>query len=353
MTEIIQLADYSIYVGDSRLAIREYVNNGNFSNIIALVDSNTQKACLPILQEYLSGFDLNIISIPAGELNKNIDTCQEIWQQMMDLKTDRNSLMINLGGGVIGDMGGFCAGTFKRGIQFIQVPTTLLSQVDASIGGKLGIDFAEIKNSIGLFRNPGAVFIDPIFLKTLPKREIRSGFAEVIKHSLINDTAQWIQLRQIDTLEQVNWTKIIAPSLKIKQRIVETDPFEKGIRKALNFGHTIGHAVESYFLKSEHPLLHGEAIAIGMVCESFISEKLIGLSPDSTQQITAIINRIFGKTTIPSNTYPTLIDLMYNDKKNEGKGINFSCISPIGEVHINQEATPVLIQEALDYYNSH
>ena len=350
MKEIIQLDDYQIYIGDIEPSINDYLSNHPFSKVFVLVDDNTEQFCLPLLKRALPKYTLHVLRVPAGELHKNIHTAQTIWEQLMVAKADRKSLLINLGGGVIGDMGGFCAGTFKRGIQFVQIPTTLLSQVDASIGGKLGIDFAEIKNSIGLFKNPGAVFIDPVFLQTLSSREIRSGFAEIIKHSLINDLKQWEQLKQMKGLAEADWQAILSPSLKVKQRIVDIDPYEKGLRKALNFGHTIGHAVESYFLPTKARLLHGEAIAIGMICETYISQQLVGLAPEMAQEVEQFILQQYGKVEIPRNSYPQLLQLMKNDKKNEANTINFSCIAPIGSVHINQTAGTGLIEESLEHY---
>ena len=350
--EIIKLEDYNIYVGHIEQAIRVLVKDANYSKVFVLVDENTKQHCLPILEGFLKGVELIQIEILSGEQNKHLQTCQNIWKVLMDHQADRKALLINLGGGVIGDMGGFCACTYKRGIEFIQIPTTLLSQVDSSIGGKLGIDFANVKNSIGIFKNPQAVFIDPVFLKTLDPREIRSGFAEMIKHSLIADRKQWELLSGIKDLETVNWASLIVPSLMIKKRIVEEDPFEKGIRKALNFGHTIGHAVESHFLMGENPLLHGEAIAVGMIGETYLSSKLQQLSTPDLQRIKAFIQSIYGSPLLTAQDFPTLLNYMGNDKKNEGGTINFSLIEPIGSVHINQTASHDLIIDALEFCNS-
>ena len=281
----LDLKEYSIYIGDIFPSLVHFLEQHDYSKVAVIVDENTQRYCLPLLANYIDISNYLVISVPAGEVHKNIDTCQLIWRSMMDAGMGRRDLCVNLGGGVIGDMGGFAASTFKRGIDFIQIPTTLLSQVDASIGGKLGIDFNQIKNSIGVFANPKAVFVDAIFHKTLPSREIRSGFAEIIKHSLIDDKNQWEHIKQIDTLEHINWPTYLYPSLEIKKRIVEIDPFEAGLRKALNFGHTIGHAVESVFLETEKPLLHGEAIAIGMICESYIAHHIAGLSVAHLEEI--------------------------------------------------------------------
>lgn len=349
--EQIRLADYSIYLGDCWEEMGKLIKDNQYAEVAIIVDTNTVNYCLPILQEKLPEITPKVITIEAGERFKNIGTCQKIWKEMMLLGLSRKALTINLGGGVIGDMGGFCASTFKRGMDFIQVPTTLLSQVDASIGGKLGIDFMQVKNSIGLFKNPLGVFIDPIFYKTLSKEELRSGFAEIIKHSLIASKDQWIQIRNYKDLSTVNWQALLGPSLLIKKQIVEEDPFEKGIRKALNFGHTIGHAIEGHALDTNKPLLHGEAIAIGMVCESFLSFMQVGLSQEAVTQISRYILEVYGHYPLNPEYYEAYLRLMQNDKKNEGSEINFSLLPEIGQVRINQTCTPEVILQSLQFYN--
>lgn len=347
--EVIKLSDYNIYVGQNSWAtLQKYV--ANYSKIFVIVDENTERDCLPILKSNLSTFDLNIILIPSGEVNKNIETCQLIWQTMMQNEANRNALTINLGGGVIGDMGGFCASTFKRGMDFIQIPTTLLSQVDASIGGKLGIDFQNIKNSIGLFANPTAVFVNSIFLKTLSQREIRSGFAEVVKHALIVNAKQWQVLKMITDLTKVNWSERLIPSLNIKKSVVEADPFEKGWRKSLNFGHTIGHAIESLYLETENRLLHGEAIAIGMICESYLSYKILGMSKEDLDEICAFILSIYGKVDLSNLDKNATLNLMRQDKKNDANVINFTLLNRIGDANVNQTTNENLITESINFY---
>ncbi|MFT5834435.1 MAG: 3-dehydroquinate synthase [Cognaticolwellia sp.] len=349
--EIIKLSDYNIYVGENSWKIlQSYVEK--YPKIFVIVDDHTARDCLPILISNLPNIDFNIISIPSGELHKNIETCQIIWQTMMANSGNRNALTINLGGGVIGDMGGFCASTFKRGMDFIQIPTTLLSQVDASIGGKLGIDFENIKNSIGLFANPQAVFVNPIFLNTLPKREVRSGFAEIIKHALIVDAKQWQLLKTITDLTKVDWSERLMPSLNIKKTVVEADPFEKGWRKSLNFGHTIGHAVESLLLGSTSPLLHGEAIAIGMICESYLSHKILGMSEANLNEICNFILSIYGKIDITMLTNNDLLNLMRQDKKNDANMINFTLLNQIGDANVNQTTNEQRITESINFYNN-
>ena len=347
----LQLKDYNIFIGQTDSELSKIISKGNYSKVVILVDENTHRDCLPILAKKINT-DFQIIEIHSGELHKNLDSCRYIWEEMMKSEMDRHSLLINLGGGVIGDMGGFCASTFMRGIDFIQVPTTLLSQVDASIGGKLGIDFNSIKNSIGLFKNPQAVFVDPIYLKTLPEGEIRSGFAELFKHALIADVDLWIDLNHLNDLSTIDWPPTLIHSLRIKQQIVEKDPYEKGLRKALNFGHTIGHAVESFSLRTDKPLLHGEAIAIGMVCESWLSNQAGNLSPNELKEITAFVQKFYPPYIFDEIHFPEILAYMKKDKKNRGGAINFTFLPAIGQVQINQTCSEKLIEESIRYYLS-
>ena len=349
--EILPLQDYNIYVGKFDQYLKQLLDERRYSRLVIIVDEHTKLHCWPLVEPVIGDYDFSLIEIDAGEIHKNIESCQKIWQTMMQSKADRGSLTINLGGGVIGDMGGFCASTFKRGMDFVQMPTTLLSQVDASIGGKLGIDYLQVKNSIGVFRNPQAVFIDPRFLQTLPLEEIRSGFAEIIKHSLIADVGQWEQLRQITDLREVDWPKLLVPSLKIKQHIVEVDPFEHGLRKALNFGHTIGHAVEGLALETDEPLLHGEAIAVGMIAEAFLSHQQLGLDETALDEITHFLQQIYLPKALDPATFPELLKLMSNDKKNSGRAINFSLLPKPGSVQVNQTSTSTEIVGSLTYFN--
>lgn len=357
MVQILQLADYQIVIGDFWQNFKGFLNQKNYTKIFVLVDENTETHCFERVKEHFPQDNTQLIRTHSGELEKNLATCQVIWKALFDGGANRNALFVNLGGGVIGDMGGFCASTFKRGIDFIQMPTTLLSMVDSSIGGKLGIDFYQVKNSIGVFANPKRVFISTDFLTTLSPREIKSGFAEIIKHALIQDGAQWHKLLKINDLATVDWNEYLVPSLKIKQRIVEIDPFEKGLRKALNFGHTIGHAIESMALETDNPLTHGEAIAIGMICEAYLSKtclpegKILRGMPDSDlQAITQFILKHYGKYDIQSFDRQRLIALMMQDKKNETAAINFSLLNKIGDVEVNCTANVELIEESLEYY---
>ncbi|MEM1320935.1 MAG: 3-dehydroquinate synthase [Bacteroidota bacterium] len=346
------LPNYSIYIADINSSLQQWLEGKDYTRTAILVDENTRLDCLPRLEGLPGMADALIIEITSGEQQKNVRTCEHIWQQLMDGGADRRSLMINLGGGVIGDMGGFCASTFKRGMDFLQLPTTLLSQVDASVGSKLGIDFGQVKNSVGLFVDPQGVFIDPAFLRTLPPRELRSGMAEIIKHSLIRDVQQWAQLLAIDQLAEVDWTDFLQPSLEIKQAIVAEDPFEYGVRKALNFGHTLGHAVESMALETAAPLLHGEAIAVGMVGEAYLSHRQLGLPEADLQRIAEFILRHYGHRPIGEEQWPELLRLMRKDKKNEREVINFTLLKAVGEFEINQHSTDEAILEAVRFYNT-
>ena len=347
----INLDDYQIHFGAFGARLREYLYEGKYNQVFIIVDEHTRVDCLPFLEKEIGKTSTKVIEIESGEINKNITTCTKVWAEMMEQEAGRKDLTINLGGGVIGDMGGFCASTFKRGMDFIQMPTTLLSQVDASVGGKLGIDFAEIKNSIGLFKNPLAVIIWPQFLETLPARELRSGFAEVIKHSLIASKEQWMALQHIKKLNVTHAISFLEKSVLIKKNIVEADPFESGLRKVLNFGHTIGHALESCALKTDKPLLHGEAIAAGRICESYLSlEK--GLSRTDLDQITQFLLKHYGKFDFEIDIYPRLMALMQQDKKNETDEINFTMLKSPGKALFNQFASEKKIIASLDYYRN-
>jgi len=343
---------HSISVGALQPTCRNFFEKKTFSKIAILVDRNSERDCLQRLLDCLGNFEPHLISIQSGEFFKNIDTCQLIWKKMLDFQLDRKSLLINLGGGVIGDMGGFCAATFKRGISFVQIPTTLLSMVDASVGGKLGIDLGGIKNSIGVFRDPEEVWIDPLFLNTLPIREIRSGFAEMIKHALIADIAQWETLKNAKDIHELELPSRIEQSIEVKKRVVLEDPFEKGLRKILNFGHTIGHAVESTYLDAQNPLLHGEAIAIGMVCETFLSRKICGLSEKALSEICEYIFHHFGHHPIAVQNFDKIINLMSNDKKNEGDKINFALLKEPGKAVYDIFVDNKDILESLSFYNN-
>ncbi|MGB0521376.1 MAG: 3-dehydroquinate synthase [Flammeovirgaceae bacterium] len=319
-----------------------------YSQVAVIVDENTADLCYPVIKDLLPKHQL--IQIHSGEEHKNLDTCQDIWAQFTAHQFDRHAVVLNLGGGVIGDMGGFCAATYKRGIDFVQIPTTLLAQVDASVGGKLGIDFQGFKNHIGLFRIPNLVLIAPVFLQTLSDRELRSGFAEVIKHALIYDRVHWKELRDKKLTEQP-WKTIIPHSVGIKDQVVKADPTEKNLRKILNFGHTIGHAVETYFLEQPTKrLLHGEAIGIGMIAEAYLAHQKGFISELDYQEIETYILQVFGKITITEEEIAALLTNALQDKKNENGMILASLLDEVGKANYNQAITLQEIEQALKYY---
>lgn len=337
-----------IYFGNQMTELGRFIQKGSYGDIFILVDQNTKKYCLPIFKN----ITYKIIEINAGEKYKNIETCQKVWEQLFQYKADRHSLLVNLGGGVIGDLGGFVASTYKRGIDFVQIPTTLLAMADASIGGKLGVDYNELKNVIGLFNQPKKIFIHPDFLKTLSKDQILSGFAEIIKCGLIADSNLFGKIEQVKSIKEIiKKEKIIAQAIKIKQTIVKQDPLEVGIRKSLNFGHTIGHAIESHFLKQKKELLHGYAVAVGMVCEAYLSHAKIGLKQKELDIIVAMIFKLYPKTVFLKNEYSGLISLMYQDKKNAHGKISFSLVPKIGKCKTDVYCTEAEIKAALNFYS--
>lgn len=326
-------------------------NNQNFSKIFVLVDSNTSEYCLPhflqkvgILKEY------ELIEIEPGEENKNIHTVVGIWDTLTELGADRKSLLINLGGGVLTDMGGFVASTFKRGMKFINVPTTLLSMVDASTGGKTGIDLGNLKNQIGVFSLPEMVIVSSDFLSTLEARQMRSGLAEMIKHGLIADRYHWERLNDLDNLDLSNLDSLIKQSVSVKIKVVSEDPTEQGLRKILNFGHTIGHAVETFYMDTDKMLFHGEAIAIGMIAEAYLSTLKTGFAIENADKIKKVILEYFPKTKIPKEDFKAIIDLTKHDKKNISGVVSFSLLEDIGSCAYDCYALPEEIEEALNYY---
>ncbi len=330
-------------------SLKVFFSNNNYAQVAVLVDENTKRYCLPIIKDILPKKH-HLINIKSGEEHKHLQTCSFIWNELTNKNFDRNALFINLGGGVIGDMGGFCASTYKRGIDFIQIPTTLLSQVDASVGGKLGIDFNGFKNHIGVFQLPKEVFIDTLFLNTLPEKEIRSGFAEVIKHCLIADAEVWNVIRKKDLSNQ-NWKELVTHSVKIKEDITLQDPKEKGLRKILNFGHTIGHAIESYCLSQpKRKVLHGEAVAAGMICETYLSVKKGKLPESSLEEIEEFIFPVFGKIKIKQEETEEIAKLALQDKKNSGGKINCILLANIGIPLIDQPVSLKEIKESLEFY---
>jgi len=346
--------EYSIHFNSTCYKeLNAFLKNSNFSKIFILVDSNTHQNCLPYFLSHVeTQQDLEIIEIEAGEINKNIETCAGVWSTLSDGNADRKSLLINLGGGVVTDLGGFVASTFKRGIAFINVPTSLLSMVDASVGGKTGVDLGVLKNQIGVINFSEMVLIDTQFLNTLPQNEMRSGLAEMLKHGLIQDESYWDKMCKLSEQTLADLDGLIHESVIIKKNVVIEDPNENGLRKTLNFGHTLGHAIESYFLSSEEKttLLHGEAIAIGMILACFISNKLTGFPLEKLSSIKAIISKIYGKIEFNDQDYEPIIELLKFDKKNTHGNINFVLLEDIGIPVIDCKVSNALILESFDYY---
>lgn len=319
--------------------------------IFVLADENTARLCLPEIEKRNP---VHTITIPAGEQHKNIHTLTHIWQELTSNFADRNSVLVNIGGGVICDLGGFAASTYMRGIPFIHVPTSLLAMADAAHGGKTGIDLLNFKNMIGTFANANTVYIYPEFLNTLPKRELQSGFAEVVKHYIIADATAFHEMwkSKLSFENNIDWKPTLQKAIHIKQSIVEQDPFENNIRKILNFGHTAGHAIESYFLNQKNFLLHGEAVAIGMLIEIFIAEELKIIEAESAQKITELLEYIFNNRP-EIKEIETVIDLVKHDKKNSNTTPLFSLPNRIGNCLFNYEVPESTILNALKNYNEH
>lgn len=331
----------------------EVVHQNKYSSILLLCDSNTEKYCLPEFLEK-SGFDkeqLYVLKINPGEQEKTIETAIDLWRSLLDRDIDRNALLINLGGGVITDLGGFVASVFKRGISYINVPTTLLAMVDASSGGKTGIDFGGLKNAIGTFKDPVLTIIDTNYLHTLELKEKLNGYAEMLKHGLIADKIHWKELSG-KSLNEIGYPEI-EHSVNIKLNIVKEDPLEKGRRKLLNFGHTIGHAIEAFFIESEKKISikHGEAVAAGLVVESFLSHQLGYLTRDEFDEILHLLLGKYGKIRFKESELPSIFKHLTNDKKNLKNKILFTLISAIGCGIYNIEVEKGLIFDSLAYYS--
>ncbi len=320
--------------------------------IFILTDEKTAVVCLPVIQRYRSLRNARNITVKQGDTHKDIEALADIWQFLSQNGATRHSLLINLGGGMITDLGGFAAATFKRGIDFINIPTTLLAMVDASVGGKTGINFCGLKNEIGAFCEARYVLLNTAFLKTLDQENLRSGYAEMLKHGLISTTERWAELVNYD-LTQPDLTQLqrmVDESVAVKQDIVAQDPHEHGIRKALNLGHTIGHAFESYAMQQGRPILHGYAVAYGIICELYLSAVKTAFPTDRMRQTVNFIRENYGQMNITCDDYPALLDLMRHDKKNTAGTINFTLLGDIGDIRINQTATEEEIKEALDFY---
>jgi 3-dehydroquinate synthase len=352
----IQANGYPILFSENGYSfLNDFIEENKYSNIFILADTHSNEYCLTRFLPFLAtDKTIEIIEIEAGESEKNINTCVEIWSILTELGGDRKTLMINVGGGVITDIGGFVASTFKRGIDFIHIPTTLLAMVDASVGGKNGVDLGSLKNQIGVINVPKMVLVDTEYLGTLPQNEMRSGLAEMLKHGLIFDPEYWSHFRELSDTDFADFDALIYRSIEIKNEIVMQDPTENGIRKALNFGHTLGHAIESYFLENENKknLLHGEAIAAGMILESYISWQKKLITAIEYLEIKNTINAVFEMIIFDENDLNPILDLLIHDKKNEYGKVQFALLDGIGKIKINQEVENELIIKSFADYKS-
>jgi 3-dehydroquinate synthase len=322
--------------------------------VFLATEETVDKIWVSKLDDFFVSNGIKKVVIPAGENNKRIESVAKIWKFLSENGSDRKSLLINIGGGMLTDLAGFAASTFKRGVDFLNVPTTLLSQVDASVGGKTGINFSGFKNEVGTFKEPVAVIINTDFLKTIDRENFISGFAEMIKHGLIYSLKHLSELKDFD-FENINYEllqEIIEHSVNVKVYFVSNDPTEQNIRKALNFGHTAGHAFESLAMEQNRPILHGCAVAFGMIAELFLSVKKCDFPSNSLNELTNWLIKIYGKFEIQESDFNRLYELMTHDKKNESGRINFTLIPEIGEIKINQNCEKELIFEALKYYRS-
>lgn len=337
---------------DTATILGELLNQIDYDKVFTLTDETTCKLCLQAISGIGALKGAHNITIGANDENKTLDTIAHVWKELGNKGATRHSLMINLGGGMVTDLGGFAASTFKRGIKFINIPTTLLAMVDASVGGKTGINFNGLKNEIGVFNPADAVILDTTFLQTLDRKNIRSGYAEMLKHGLISTKSNWSELVNFDlnNIDLHKLNQMVRSSVAIKEDIVNNDPYEKGIRKALNLGHTVGHAFESFALSKGTPILHGYAVAWGLICELYLSIIKCQFPTDKMRKTVHFINDTYGTYHISCDNYEKLYEYMTHDKKNTAGAINFTLLSDTGDIHINQTATKEEIFEALDFF---
>ena len=340
---------------DLEQALTAAIAEVRHDQLFVLVDDTTERLCLPVISGFECIKPAHTIVIGSTDANKTLDSLSHVWAELQRMGATRHSLMVNLGGGMVTDLGGFAASTFKRGIPYINIPTTLLSMVDASVGGKTGINFGGLKNEIGVFNNARSVILDTEFLRTMDRENILSGYAEMLKHGLIDCEEHWATLLRPSSDDQLSIVNCQLPitsvqrSVAVKQRIVTEDPTEQGLRKALNLGHTAGHAFESLALERQ-PVLHGYAVAWGLVVELYLSCVKTGFPTDKMRATVSFIFEHYGRMSITCDDYPRLLELMHHDKKNEGNTINFTLLGAIGDIRINQTATEDEIKEALDFY---
>lgn len=339
---------------DIAKALHEYLNKGLYDKLYILTDTHTAEKCMPVIQSVPQINEAEHIVIEAGDTHKNIGQLALVWKRLSEHGATRNSLLINLGGGMVTDLGGFAGATFKRGLHTLNIPTTLMASVDAAVGGKTGINFNGLKNEVGSFYIPDCVLIDCVFLQTLDQDNLLSGYAEMIKHGLIDslETFQHVLSFEPDAknvdLQSLNG--LVKESVEIKERIVTEDPKEKGIRKALNLGHTIGHAIESLSFEKKRPILHGHAVAAGLVCELYLSYKNCNMPVETLRLTTNFIKAHYPSFYFGCDDYEMLYELMTHDKKNEWDVINFTLLVGVGDIRINQVVEKNMIFEALDFY---
>ena len=330
----------------------EAIGNQPSESIFVLTDENTRKLCLPLVMQSEKLNNCRVICLPSGDENKNIESAVKIWQYLSENGATRKSLMINLGGGMITDIGGFTASTFKRGMRYINVSTTLLGAVDAATGGKTGVNFMGLKNEIGVFAPAETVLINVDFFKSLDGENLRSGYAEMVKHAMIDTREEWENVLKFD-LENVDFVELrilLERSIRIKERVVEQDPYEANIRKALNLGHTFGHAFESWSYKTHKPVLHGYAVMWGLLCELYLSFVKLNFPKDELLRLKYLIKEYYGSFEFSCKEYDSLLELMTHDKKNDSKEINFTLLADIGDIRINQTATQDEIFECFDFF---
>ena len=340
-----------LYTHDIVPTLDACLRDKKYDRIFLLDDTVTHVHCLPLLSAWVEERGVQVLTMEAGDVAKNLDTLSSIWQQLTEKGASRHSLLINLGGGVVTDLGGFAAATFKRGIDFINIPTTLLSMVDAAVGGKTGINFAGLKNEIGAFRSAVDVIVDTTFLRTLDNENICSGYAEMLKHALLHNAAMWAEHLEQD-LQHPDYealARLVQQSIEVKERIVGEDPHEKGLRKALNLGHTFGHAFESLALSQGRPVLHGYAVAWGIVCELYLSSVLLGFPSAHFHPTVRFIRETYGQFSFTCKDYDRLLNYIRHDKKNVGGQTNFTLLADIGRIRLDCHANRDLICEAFDF----
>ncbi len=343
--------NYNIFTTNIKQELSEVLSKYDENKIFVFADENTHRDCYGLISDVFKQAPY-VVEIPLGEANKNIKTAEFLWNYLSENKADRYSLIVNLGGGIVTDIGGFVASTYQRGIDYVNIPTTLLAQVDASIGGKNGVNLNELKNQIGTFNHPVRNLVCSEFLKTLPQREITAGFAEVIKHALLESETEWQKLKSINPahIDFRYLQHIIEDSAKIKLKFVNSDPNEKGLRKALNLGHTVGHAIETFYHRKNIDILHGEALAIGLICELFLSNQLFTFNFEKLFEVSEYIVRILQVYDIFYDDYEEIYSIMKHDKKNKNEEIRFSLLNGIGDVKIDKVCSKQDIFEALNFY---